>query len=88
MGDISFSNKAIIELYDSDILSLNCYLTSETTNLVTEGFLENFKKPLIVVNTSNKNKVKGIIDSFSATRQTCFIQPISLVELNNKLNGL
>jgi len=44
--------KDISELYDSDILSLNCYLTSETTNLVTEGFLENFKKPLIVVNTS------------------------------------
>ena len=39
-------------LNDSDVLSLNCYLTSETTNLVTEGFLENFKKPLIVVNTS------------------------------------
>ena len=44
--------KDISELYDSDVLSLNCYLTSETTNLVTEGFLENFKKPLIVVNTS------------------------------------
>ena len=44
--------KDISELYDSDILSLNCYLTPETTNLVTKGFLEKFKKPLIVVNTS------------------------------------
>ena len=42
----------ISELYDSDILALSCYLTSETTNLITDGFLENFKQPLIVVNTS------------------------------------
>jgi len=42
----------ISELYDSDILSINCYLTEETTNLIGKGFLDGFKKGLIVVNTS------------------------------------
>ena len=58
--------KKINELYDSDILSINCYLTSETTNLVTDGFLDKFKKPLIVVNTSrgevvNENYIAKLI---------------------------
>ncbi len=37
--------------------------------------------------SSYKNKVKGVVDGFSSTRQTCFIQPLSLVELNNQLNN-
>ena len=37
--------------------------------------------------SSFKNKVKGVVDGFSSTRQTCFIQPLSLVELNNQLNN-
>jgi D-3-phosphoglycerate dehydrogenase len=58
----------ISELYNSDVLSINCYLTTETTNLITEGFLDNFKKPLIVVNTSrgevvDENYVAGLIKS-------------------------
>jgi len=58
----------ISELYNSDVLSINCYLTTETTNLITEGFLDNFKKPLIVVNTSrgevvDENYIAGLIKS-------------------------
>ena len=43
-------------------------------------------KAMLPVSTSFKNKVKGMIDGFSSTKQTCFIQPLSLVELNNELN--
>ena len=46
------------------------------------------RKMLLSVNSSNKNKVKGIIIDVSATRQTCYIQPMSIVQLNNKLNIL
>ena len=58
------------------------------------GFLRDNKiifrsgKIMLAVNSSNKRKVKGVIDGFSSTRQTCFIQPISLVELTNKLSEL
>ena len=58
------------------------------------GFLRDNKiifrsgKIMLAVNSSNKKKVKGVIDGFSSTRQTCFIQPISLVELTNKLSEL
>ena len=58
------------------------------------GFLRDNKiifrsgKIMLAVNSSNKRKVKGIIDGFSSTRQTCFIQPISLVELTNTLSEL
>ena len=45
-------------------------------------------KMMLAVNSSNKKKVRGIIDGFSSTRQTCFIQPIALVELTNKLSEL
>ena len=41
---------------------------------------------MLPVAISFKNKVKGMIDGFSSTRQTCFMQPLSLVELYNDLN--
>ena len=44
------------------------------------------EKVMLPVAISFKNKVKGMIDGFSSTRQTCFIQPLSLVELYNDLN--
>ena len=44
------------------------------------------EKVTLPVITSFKNKVKGVVDGFSSTRQTCFIQPLSLVELSNELN--
>ena len=69
-------------------------IKSELKKYSKLGFLKDNKivfrsgKVMLAVNSSNKNKVKGIVDGFSATRQTCFIQPISLVELTNKLNEL
>ena len=68
--------------------------TYELNKYIKLGYLRDNKtvfrsgKTLLPVNTSNKNKVKGIIDSFSSTHQTCFIQPISVVELNNRMNEL
>jgi D-3-phosphoglycerate dehydrogenase len=40
------------DLKDCDILSINCYLTDETRELITYETLDNFKTGLIVVNTS------------------------------------
>ena len=42
----------IEDLKDCDILSINCYLTDETKELITYGVLDDFKTGLIVVNTS------------------------------------
>jgi D-3-phosphoglycerate dehydrogenase / 2-oxoglutarate reductase len=39
-------------LSSCDIISVNCYLTSETKNLITYGVFDNFKEGLVVVNTS------------------------------------
>ena len=44
------------------------------------------EKATLPVISSYKNKVKGIVDSYSATGQTSFMQPFSLLELNNELN--
>ena len=69
-------------------------ISYELNKYIKLGYLRDNKtvfrsgKILLPVNTSNKNKVKGIIDSFSSTGQTCFIQPISILELNNKMNQL
>ena len=46
------SCKSIEDLYDSDILSINCYLNDETRGMISDGFFDGFKKDLIVVNTS------------------------------------
>ena len=43
---------SIDDLYDSDVLSINCYLNDETKNMVSNGFLDGFKDGLVVVNTS------------------------------------
>jgi len=40
------------DLKDCDILSVNCYLTDETKELITYETLDDFKTGLIVVNTS------------------------------------
>ena len=44
--------ESIEDLYDSDILSINCYLNDETRGMVSDGFFNGFKKGLIVINTS------------------------------------
>tara|TARA_B100001287_G_C22683870_1_gene532115 strand:+ start:232 stop:2577 length:2346 start_codon:yes stop_codon:yes gene_type:complete len=44
------------------------------------------EKATLPIISSYKNKVKGIVDSYSATGQTSFMQPFSLLELNNELN--
>lgn len=49
---VNGSCKSIADLYDSDILSINCYLNDETRGMVSDGFFYGFKKDLIVVNTS------------------------------------
>ena len=74
--------------------SVYLVIKSELEKYVKLGFLRDDKivfragKVMLAVNSSNKNKIKGVVDGFSATRQTCFIQPISLVELTNRLNEL
>ena len=83
----------ISELYDSDILSINCYLTKETTNLISNGFLNDFKKGLIVVNTSrgevvDENYVAKLIknkDIFYSCDVLCNEQDINKLKENSPL---
>ena len=49
---ISNKVKNLNDLKDCDILSVNCYLTEETKELITYGTLDDFKTGLVIVNTS------------------------------------
>ena len=62
------SCKSIEDLYDSDILSVNCYLNDETRGMISNGFFDGFKDGLIVVNTSrgevaDENYVAEMVDN-------------------------
>ena len=86
--------KEICKCIKQTQLNIESQIQHELNKYIKLGYLRDNKtvfrsgKILLPVNVSSKNKVKGIIDSFSSTGQTCFIQPISLVELNNKMNEL
>ena len=75
-------------------LKIESKITHELNKYIKLGYLRENKtvfrsgKTLLPVNISNKKKVKGVVDGFSSTGQTCFIQPISLVELNNVMSEL
>lgn len=45
-------------------------------------------KMLIPVKSANKNKIKGIVQDYSSTGQTAYVEPIESVELNNELSDL
>jgi len=44
--------KSLDELCVCDVISINCYLTNETREMITYGSLDNLRKGSIVVNTS------------------------------------
>jgi len=82
----------VIKLIDSINNKINRQIKRELEKYNKLGYLREHKiiyraeKLTLPVLTTFKNKVKGIIDGFSSTNQTCFIEPISLVQLNNELN--
>ena len=43
---------------------------------------------MLAVDATHKRKIKGIIHSYSSTRQTAYIEPLSILEDNNKLTLL
>tara|TARA_Y100000114_G_C11761190_1_gene329846 strand:- start:3467 stop:4372 length:906 start_codon:yes stop_codon:yes gene_type:complete len=56
----------LTSMKESDILCISCYLTEETTGLISSGVLDDFKDGLIVVNTSrgevvNENYIYDLI---------------------------
>ena len=62
------SCKSIEDLYDSDVLSINCYLNDETKGMISDGFFDGFKDGLIVVNTSrgevvDEDYVAGMVEN-------------------------
>ena len=83
---------SIIKLINSINGKINLQVKHELEKYNKLGYLRECKiiyraeKLTLPVLTTFKNKVKGIIDGFSSSNQTCFIEPISLVELNNELN--
>ena len=50
--ELSGKVNSLNDLKDCDILSVNCYLTDETKELITYETLDDFKTGLVVVNTS------------------------------------
>ena len=48
---------SLTSLQNVDILCISCYLTDETRGLISKGILDNFKKNLIVINTSRGETV-------------------------------
>ena len=44
-------------LQNVDILCISCYLTDETKGIISNGILDDFKKNLIVINTSRGETV-------------------------------
>ena len=61
------SCKSVEDLYDSDVLSINCYLNDETRGMISNGFFDGFKHGLVVVNTSrgevvDENYVAGMVE--------------------------
>ena len=45
-------------------------------------------KMLIPVKVANKNKLKGVIQDYSASGMTAYIEPLESIELNNKIRDL
>ena len=43
---------------------------------------------VLPLKASHKRKIKGIVQSQSATGQTVFIEPIEIIELNNEFTNL
>ena len=65
------------------------FLKAKTNNWVTNDQLVWKDERLMVpLDATHKRKIKGIIHSYSATKQTAFIEPIEIIEDNNKLNSL
>lgn len=72
--------------------SIDKLLNSILTNLKSSGLIEDNVKltirnsrSVIPILVQYKYKIKGIIHDESATGQTVYIEPIEIVELNNKL---
>ncbi len=68
----------------SDVLSLHVPLTQETTHLVNRNFIDNFKKPIHLLNTS-RGKVVHTADLVSAVKRNKIISAALDVLENEKL---
>ena len=76
-----------------DIISVNCYLTPKTTNLINKEFLKGLKNNLIVVNTSrgevvNENDIAELIKNkkiFYSCDVLCNEQNINKLKENSPL---
>ena len=86
------SLEELVEI-NPDIISVNCYLTPETTNLVNKKLLKGLKNNLIVVNTSrgevvNESDIADLIKNksiFYSCDVLCYEQNISEIRKNSPL---
>ena len=65
------------------------FLKAKTNNwLKNDQLIWKDDRLMIPLDVTHKRKIKGIIHSYSSTRQTAFVEPIEIIEDNNKLNSL
>ena len=76
-GSVSRRISAILRQAQSDGI-----VDSDATASIHDG------RVLIPVNSSNKNKLPGLVLDESASGKTSFIEPMEVVELNNKIREL
>ena len=78
---------------EPDIISINCYLTPETTSMIDKKFLKGLKNNLIVVNTSrgevvNENDIAELVknkDIYYSCDVLCNEQNIDKLKENSPL---
>lgn len=67
---------------------LRSYISSNSDHLMENIITYRNNRAVLLVKLSSKNVVKGIIHDESSSKQTVFIEPSNIVELNNYLQTL
>ena len=68
--------------------SMEGYLKSEKNSLSMDTLSSKNDRLVLAVKAPHKNEIKGLVHATSASGQTFFIEPESVVVMNNELNEL
>ncbi|MDO5738270.1 MAG: endonuclease MutS2 [Eubacteriales bacterium] len=80
--------RAIIRTQDEVKLVLERLMRSQKDSLQDQLVTLRNGRYVLPVKSSEKNTIKGLVHDASASGQTLFIEPLAVVELNNKLREL
>ena len=80
--------KSIREKSEEAKAKLNSLVRDDTTNLQSGYVTMRDGRYVVPVKSGAKSKVPGITHDISSTGQTLFIEPMAIVEINNKIRDL